>query len=89
MPVKIKPEDALRYHSEGRPGKIGIVSTKPVSTQRDLSLAYTPGVAEPTAGGFPAISAPVGQFLLKDLVLLAASASLLRTALARWQAEQS
>ena len=47
MPVKIKPEDALRYHSEGRPGKIGIVSTKPVSTQRDLSLAYTPGVAEP------------------------------------------
>jgi malate dehydrogenase (oxaloacetate-decarboxylating)(NADP+) len=47
MQVKIKPEDALRYHSEGRPGKIGIISTKPVSTQRDLSLAYTPGVAEP------------------------------------------
>lgn len=37
----------MRYHREGRPGKIGIVSTKPVSTQRDLSLAYTPGVAEP------------------------------------------
>lgn len=37
----------------------------------------TPGVAEPAAGGFPAISAPVGQFLLKDLVLLAASAVLL------------
>ncbi|CAJ92889.1 Inner membrane protein YkgB [Cupriavidus necator] len=49
----------------------------------------TPGVAEPTAGGFPAISAPIGQFLLKDLVLLAASASLLRTALARWQAARS
>ncbi|MGE3799739.1 MAG: NADP-dependent malic enzyme [Candidatus Kapaibacterium sp.] len=47
MAVKIKREDALRYHREGRPGKIGIVSTKPVSTQRDLSLAYTPGVAEP------------------------------------------
>lgn len=49
----------------------------------------TPGVAEPTAGGFPAISAPIGQFLLKDLVLLAASASLLRTALARWGAARS
>ncbi len=47
MAVKINPDDALRYHSEGRPGKIGIISTKPVSTQRDLSLAYSPGVAEP------------------------------------------
>jgi uncharacterized membrane protein YkgB len=37
----------------------------------------TPGVAEPTAGGFPAISQPIGQFLLKDLVLLAASVNLL------------
>ncbi|WP_051975361.1 YkgB family protein [Cupriavidus necator] len=46
----------------------------------------TPGVAEPTAGGLPAISAPIGQFLLKDLVLLAASALLLRTSLAHWQA---
>lgn len=45
----------------------------------------TPGVAEPTAGGFPAISAPIGQFLLKDLVLLAASIVLLRTALASWK----
>jgi uncharacterized membrane protein YkgB len=40
-------------------------------------LFTTPGVAEPTAGGFPAISAPIGQFLLKDLVLLAASLCLL------------
>ena len=39
--------DALDYHSEGRPGKIEIVPTKPLFTQRDLSLAYTPGVAEP------------------------------------------
>jgi malate dehydrogenase (oxaloacetate-decarboxylating)(NADP+) len=39
--------DALDYHSEGRPGKIEIVPTKPLYTQRDLSLAYTPGVAEP------------------------------------------
>ena len=39
--------DALDYHSEGRPGKIEIVPTKPLLTQRDLSLAYTPGVAEP------------------------------------------
>lgn len=40
-------EDALRYHSAGRPGKIEVVSTKPCATQRDLSLAYTPGVADP------------------------------------------
>jgi len=39
--------DALRYHSKGRPGKIEVVPTKPTHTQRDLSLAYTPGVAEP------------------------------------------
>jgi uncharacterized membrane protein YkgB len=43
----------------------------------------TPGVAEPTAGGFPAISVPVGQFLLKDLVLLAASLNLLLASLRR------
>lgn len=46
----------------------------------------TPGVAEPTAGGFPAISAPIGQFLLKDLVLLAASIVLLGASLAHWKA---
>src|SRR5689334_14392862 len=40
-------EEALEYHSNGRHGKIEVISTKPVSTQRDLSLAYTPGVAEP------------------------------------------
>lgn len=40
-------EDALRYHSEGRAGKIEVVPTKPYSTQYDLSLAYSPGVAEP------------------------------------------
>ena len=45
--AKIKKEDALRYHSEGRPGKIEVVPTKPYSTQRDLALAYSPGVAEP------------------------------------------
>ena len=39
---------ALRYHSEGRPGKIGIVPTKPYHTQYDLSLAYSPGVAAPS-----------------------------------------
>ena len=43
----------------------------------------TPGVAEPMAGGFPAISAPTGQFLLKDLVLLAASACLLLNSVRR------
>lgn len=40
-------EDALRYHSEVRPGKIEVVPTKPYSSQRDLSLAYSPGVAAP------------------------------------------
>ena len=39
--------DALIYHSSGRKGKIEVVSTKPCYTQRDLSLAYTPGVAQP------------------------------------------
>ncbi len=42
-----KREDALRYHAEGRPGKIEVVWTKPVASQLDLSLAYSPGVAEP------------------------------------------
>ena len=45
--IKIRKEDALEYHRRGRPGKLEVVSTKPVSTQRDLSLAYSPGVAEP------------------------------------------
>jgi malate dehydrogenase (oxaloacetate-decarboxylating)(NADP+) len=40
-------EEALEYHCSGRPGKVAIVVTKPCATQRDLSLAYTPGVAEP------------------------------------------
>ncbi len=40
-------EDALRYHRDGRPGKIEVISTKPVASQLDLSLAYSPGVAEP------------------------------------------
>ncbi|MCY4503511.1 MAG: NADP-dependent malic enzyme, partial [Alphaproteobacteria bacterium] len=38
--------DALRYHEAGRPGKLAIRPTKPLANQRDLSLAYTPGVAE-------------------------------------------
>jgi malate dehydrogenase (oxaloacetate-decarboxylating)(NADP+) len=40
-------EEALRYHSEGTPGKIEVVSTKPTDSERDLSLAYSPGVAAP------------------------------------------
>ncbi|KAK4045530.1 hypothetical protein OUZ56_033154 [Daphnia magna] len=40
-------KDALEYHSQGRPGKIEVIATKPSVTQRDLSLAYSPGVAEP------------------------------------------
>ncbi len=40
-------KEALEFHSKGRPGKIQVVPTKPLTTQRDLSLAYSPGVAEP------------------------------------------
>ncbi len=47
MPTQRTPQDALRYHAEPRPGKIEVVATKPFSTQADLSLAYSPGVAEP------------------------------------------
>ncbi|MCE7065998.1 NADP-dependent malic enzyme [Dyadobacter sp. CY326] len=47
MNKKIRKEDALHYHSKGRPGKIQVIPTKETSTQRDLSLAYSPGVAEP------------------------------------------
>lgn len=43
----IRKQDALDYHSKGRAGKIEVSSTKPCTTQRELSLAYTPGVAEP------------------------------------------
>lgn len=46
MPQKLK-EDALLYHSQGKPGKIEVIPTKPTSSQRDLSLAYSPGVAAP------------------------------------------
>ncbi|TVR40412.1 MAG: NADP-dependent malic enzyme [Cryomorphaceae bacterium] len=45
--VKIRTQDALDYHEQDRPGKIQVVPTKPYSSQRDLSLAYSPGVAEP------------------------------------------
>ena len=45
--AKITKEDALNYHAGKRPGKIEVVPTKPYFTQTDLSLAYSPGVAEP------------------------------------------
>jgi len=45
--AKIRKQDALDYHSSGKPGKIEVIPTKPYSSQRDLSLAYSPGVAEP------------------------------------------
>lgn len=44
---KVTKEEALFYHSKGKPGKIEVVPTKPYSTQTDLALAYSPGVAEP------------------------------------------
>ncbi|MEX8549169.1 MAG: NADP-dependent malic enzyme [Mucilaginibacter sp.] len=45
--VDNRKQDALDYHSSGRPGKIQVIPTKPTQSQRDLSLAYSPGVAEP------------------------------------------
>ena len=45
--MEIHQQDALDYHRKGRKGKIEVVATKPCRTQWDLSLAYTPGVAEP------------------------------------------
>lgn len=47
MAIKIRKEDALNYHVQGKPGKIEVVPTKPLSSQLDLALAYSPGVAEP------------------------------------------
>ena len=46
-PNRLSDEEALLFHSRGKPGKLEIVPTKPMSTQRDLSLAYSPGVAAP------------------------------------------
>ena len=45
--MSVSKEEALKYHSEGRKGKIEVIATKPCFTARELSLAYTPGVAEP------------------------------------------
>jgi malate dehydrogenase (oxaloacetate-decarboxylating)(NADP+) len=45
--ASFRKQDALDYHSQGKPGKIEVIPTKPYSTQRDLTLAYSPGVAEP------------------------------------------
>jgi len=47
MSIKIRKQDALEYHEQGQPGKIEVVPTKLLSTQKDLALAYSPGVAEP------------------------------------------
>lgn len=45
--TRTTPEEALVYHLEPQPGKFEVVATKPMTTQRDLSLAYSPGVAVP------------------------------------------
>lgn len=47
MPIKIRKQDALNYHQYDQPGKIEVVPTKALSSQLDLALAYSPGVAEP------------------------------------------
>ena len=47
MSIKIRKQDDLNYHMQGQPGKIEVVPTKVLSSQLDLALAYSPGVAEP------------------------------------------
>src|ERR1041384_4600269 len=47
MQKDLRKQEALNYHSKGRPGKVEVIPTKEAKTQRDLSLAYSPGVAEP------------------------------------------
>ena len=46
-PISFTDQEALNFHAEGRPGKLEVTPTKPMATQRDLSLAYSPGVAVP------------------------------------------
>ncbi|MCA9716775.1 MAG: NADP-dependent malic enzyme, partial [Myxococcales bacterium] len=46
-PRNLRAREALEFHSKGRPGKIQVLPSKPLTSQRDLSLAYSPGVAEP------------------------------------------
>ena len=45
--TRVTAQEALQFHSQGKPGKLEITPTKPLATQRDLSLAYSPGVAVP------------------------------------------
>ena len=47
MQKPVRKSEALDYHAKGRPGKIEVIPTKETKTQRDLALAYSPGVAEP------------------------------------------
>ena len=63
--VKFTAEEALAFHSQGRPGKIEIVATKPMATQRDLSLAYSPGVAIPVQ----AIADALYEFPAEEIVI--------------------
>ena len=51
--VQFSEREALLFHSEGRPGKIEIIASKPMATQRDLALAYSPGVAVPSMSQEP------------------------------------
>src|SRR5215472_7092008 len=48
--IRATEDEALQFHASGRPGKLSIAPTKPLTTQRDLSLAYSPGVAFPCLG---------------------------------------
>ena len=74
-----KKQDALDYHSNGRKGKIEIAPTKPYSSQRDLSLAYSPGVAEPGRDNLePVLDGMVAPDAAVDVDRLAAKLDVLR-----------
>ena len=66
--IRATEDEALQFHSSGRPGKLSIAPTKPLTTQRDLSLAYSPGVAfpclhiHPAGAGLAALSFEPGAF---------------------------
>ena len=59
--ARFTAQEALQFHAQGKPGKLEIAPTKPLATQRDLSLAYSPGVAVPVEWPDPLRSADAGK----------------------------
>ena len=99
--MSITAQDVFEYHGRGRPGKIEVVPSKPLNTQRDLSLAYTPGVAKvveeierrPEAAYEYTAKANLVAYSATDWpatrVVLAPSSSASRSARATWSRSSS